>query len=292
VVHSILPSKQKKPKKNIEKSEKNVVSDLAEIPLGTYMFVFSACIPFGAFAWAYIGHSMPENFKGILWTAAVSNALIAISTRVAEVSREIRGLRRNGDKSVGFSVSSASVCMMATVLSICWTVEASILSHSVSSDLTVPLACLLLITTRRNMMFPDIHPVALAAMAASSWWLMSALYSIFVKGFFHNNGFSHFELNVGIFGEENVSFWSNDSMFQPLLNLLLTLVPLPAIALGFIRRKGESEDMLFILALLSSLTVIGASSSSVRLLGVMGVAFGGWRCYDVGQKQGISNKLI
>lgn len=134
--------------------------------------------------------------------------------------------------------------------------------------------------------------MALAATAASVWWLTSAMYSIFVRGYAEQIGISHFELNVGIFHEENVSIWNSSSLWYPGLNLLLMFVPLPAIYLGFLRRKGESEDILFILALLSLVPVLAAQCSSIRLLGVTGVIFGSWRCYDVGQKQADSNKLI
>ena len=97
---------------------------------------------------------------------------------------------------------------------------------------------------------------------------------------------------MGIFGQEDVSIWTNNGFFTPLLNLALAAVPAPALGLGFLRRKGDSEDMMFVLAVLSAISVIGAGCSSVRLLGVTGVVFGFWRCYDLGQKQVQSNRLI
>lgn len=97
---------------------------------------------------------------------------------------------------------------------------------------------------------------------------------------------------MGVFGAENVSFWNNDNLWYPSLHILLLLVPLPAIYLGYMRSKGDTEDVLFILALLSVLSVVGSGCSAVRLLGVSGVVFGSWRCYDIGQKQVSSNRLI
>ena len=263
------------------------------IPVGTWMFVLSASVPFSAFTWAMVTHRVRENIHGILWCSAISNALLAVTVRVSELSKEIkiRGSTGSERKNIG-SPASASVCVLAAMLGIGWTAGASVLTHSSSSDLMVPLSCLLLICTRRNMLVVDVHPVALAAAAASTWWFLSAMYSIFIRGYAASYGISHFELNVGIFGDENVGFWNSDSWLYPLLTLVLAMVPLPAIVLGFLRRKGESEDVLFILALLSALPVMTAQCSSVRLLGVMGVAFGSWRCYDVGQKLADSNRLI
>jgi hypothetical protein len=68
----------------------------------------------------------------------------------------------------------------------------------------------------------------------------------------------NFEINVGVFGVENVSFWNNDTLWFPLLQLLLLLVPLPAVYLGYMKGKDDSEDVMFILALLSVLSVVGS----------------------------------
>ena len=121
---------------------------------------------------------------------------------------------------------------------------------------------------------------------------MSALYSIFVKGYASSVGLHHFELNVGIYNAEKVSVWTADGWWYPVLNFVLLLLPLPAIVLGYLRRKGESEDILFTLAIMSSLAIVASSCASIQLLGVAGVLFGAWRCYDVGVRQADSNRLI
>jgi len=268
-VHSGLSSKPK---------------DTPDTPVGSVMFVCFACLPFGALAWTLIEGTLHENYQGILWTAAVSNGFIAVSTRAAEISREIKGLRGLKD------ASSMSVCMLSTVSGIFWTAIASVLTHTVSSDVTIPLSCLLLLTLKRNLIY-DIHPLALAGLVSSIWWIISAIYSIFIKGY-SSKYLSNFEINVGIFGVENVSFWNNDTLWFPLLQLLLLLVPIPAVYLGYLRRKDDSEDVMFILALLSVLSVVGSGCSAIRLIGVSGVVFASYRCYDIGQKQVSSNRLI
>ena len=263
--------------------------------MGTFMFVVAASLPFGGLLWASVMDSMEANMSGLLWVAAVSDAMVAVSTRVAELSREVRGVKGGWSRSAlsaGLSASSASVCLLSAVLGIVWTAGASLVTHHVCSDLTVPAACLLLLCTRRNLLINDIHPLALAGYASAIWWYLSASYAIFGRGFADRHGIHNFELNVGIFGSEDVSIWTNDTLFMPMLNVLLAVIPAPAIALGFLRRRGDSEDMLFVMAILSAVSVIGAGCSSVRLLGITGVVFGFWRCYDIGQKHVHSNRLI
>ena len=76
------------------------------------------------------------------------------------------------------------------------------------------------------------------------------------------------------------------------MNMALALVPLPAVALGYLRRKGESEDVLIILAVMSCLPIIAGQTSSVRYLGVLGGVWACWRCYDTGAIQKKSDRLI
>jgi hypothetical protein len=265
--------------------------------LGMNMFIICACLPFGALLWSSLTGTFFEVSQGIFWCAAVTNASLSIAKRLTQLMREIkvRGAGSGYKKSIAEireDTSSASICLITSSMCVLWTLSSSLLNPSTSSDINVPLSCLTLMCLNRKIRLIEVHPVALAGVAASTWWLVSGVYSIFVKGYATSTGMAHFELNVGIFGDENVSFWNTDGVWYPLMNLALLIIPLPAIALGFMRRKGESEDILFILAIMSLLPVICAQCSSVRLLGVMGTVFGAWRCYDVGVKQADSNRLI
>jgi hypothetical protein len=242
---------------------------------GSFMFVFSACMPAGALAWALVEDTLHEHFVGIFWVAAAVNAMIAISTRAAELSNEIKELKMKnagtlGREGGGFGATSASVCVLSAFLGILWAIGAAMATPHVSSDLAVPAACLLLLCTRRNLIVEDTHPLAIVGAAASLWWTCSALYAVFIKGYSHPYVplFSTFDRGVGLLGEENVSFWTASSSWIPWVNFALTFVPLPAIILGFIRRKGESEEIVFVLAVLSILSIVGAQCMSVRLLGV------------------------
>ena len=90
--------------------------------------------------------------------------------------------------------------------------------------------------------------------------------------------------SFGLFKDEDVSFWSSSSPYHwvPLLNLALALVPLPAVFMAFRRSKADTEEMAFVLAVLSCVSVVGAQCWSVRYLGATGLIFAAWRCYEVG----------
>lgn len=165
---------------------------------GTFMYVAVASLPFVGIVWASLADTMHANLSGLLWVAAVANSMIAISTRVAELQREVRGVKGGWSRSLlsaSLSASSATVCLLSAVAGIVWTAGASLVTSHVSSDLTVPLACLLLLCTRRNLLVADVHPLALAASAASTWWYLSTCYAIFGRGFAARNGIHGFELN-------------------------------------------------------------------------------------------------
>ena len=266
-----------------------------ESSFGIGMFVASSCLPSGATLLSLIAGTYEINCRGIFWTAAICSALVTVFRRVSEILKEVKSRgTAGGDRKVTAALatvaSSAALCLITASTSIFYTVSASLISHSVSSDLTVPFSCLTLLCVNRGI--SNAHPALLAGAAASAWWVVSSLYTILLKGYFTGSDLSHFELNVGIFGEENVSYWNTGGLFYPTLNFSLMLLPLPAIVLGYLRRKNESEDILFVLALMSLVSLVGAQCSSVRLLGVMGTVFGAWRFYDVGARQADSNRLI
>ena len=109
---------------------------------GTIMFVVSGSLPFAGIVWAGAMDTVHANLSGVLWVAALANAMIAICTRAAELSREISGVKGGWSRSVlsaSLSASSATVCLLSAVAGIVWTASASLVTPHVSSDLTVPL---------------------------------------------------------------------------------------------------------------------------------------------------------
>jgi len=51
---------------------------------------------------------------------------------------------------------------------------------------------------------------------------------------------------------------------------MVVVAPLPGVALSFLRRKGDSEEALFVLSLLSVVALIGGPVGSIRYLGLVG----------------------
>lgn len=117
-----------------------------------------------------------------------------------------------------------------------------------------------------------------AVILASMWWLCSGLYSVFISNFsadwwnpasdilssteFRRSTF----VGTGLFPDEDVSLWSEGiSWITVVVHVALMLVPLPGLLLGQLwKRKEDSEEVFFVLAAVSSLSLVGAQINSVR----------------------------
>lgn len=119
--------------------------------------------------------------------------------------------------------------------------------------------------------------VILVACVASAWWLSSGFYSIFVSGFSAdwwsaNEVFSFSEFRrssfagTGLFPDEDVAIWTDGvSLMTVTVHFVLMFVPLPGLLLGLLyKRKEDSEEVFFVLAAASSLSIIGAQINSIR----------------------------
>ena len=227
---------------------------------------------------------------GIIWAAAVTNSCIAIATRTADIIREINNLKVSSESREMRNVNTvaASVAVVSAFMGIMWCAIGSLLSPNIYSDIAIPVSSLLLLCTRRGMIFGDFHPMALSGMFTTSYLLLSALYSIFAL-----RATDTFFVAPSTWYEDGiVSVWSASSMWLPWLTLLLMLVPLPAIVLGIIRRKDETEELMFVLAVLSLAAAVGAQIMSVRILGVMGLVYGMSGVATAGTTHMQSNRLI
>jgi hypothetical protein len=237
--------------------------------------------------------TLVENALGIVWASAIINGCIAVATRVSDVIRDIGELQAHAGAVAGpkhgkrLNSVAASVAVVAACLSILWVAIGSLLSPEVYTDLAVPAASLLLLCTKRGMIF-DVHPVTLSCTVASTYLLMSTLYSIFIM---HDT--DEFLMAPATWYEDSiVSVWSAPNWWTPCLCLLLTALPMPAIVLGLMRRKDEAEEVMFVLAILGLASLIGGELMSIRLLGFIGMGCGFWRVYDLGMKHTKSNRLI
>jgi len=100
--------------------------------------------------------------------------------------------------------------------------------------------------------------------------------------------------SFGLFKDEDISIWSSNTPYHwlPILNLLLALIPLPAIIVSYLRRKTDTEDMVFVLAILACVSIVGAQCWSVRYLGMSGLVFAAYRCWEIGAVHSVGNRLI
>jgi hypothetical protein len=208
------------------------------------------------------------------------------------------GTELNPADSLAPDLTALVVCSSSASLAFIWGFVASLLSPHVASDLAIPLLSLLFILTTKTSALIDVSAVKTSCLISATWWTFSALYATSLKGLFSNlDHFDAFHLGNnkvtgGLFGDGEVSFWMLDSVWVPLMNLALVFVPIPAIYMSVVPQKSTSEDMMFILSIISALSIIGPSIWSIRFLGLLGLLMGTHRCNEIGNNQKISNRII
>jgi hypothetical protein len=138
----------------------------------------------------------------------------------------------------------------------------------------------------------SVEPLASVFVASGAWWFLSALYSIFVKGMSSNSGLDTIIPKHEPYRDISISFWNQNSLWLPILNFILVCTPLPSMVTAYLRRKGESEDLMFVLSIFSSIALFGGQIWSIRLLGLTGTVFGFWWCYELSLLQQKSNAIL
>ena len=266
---------------------------------------FCACVwPFMGVSWAATYHDQfLHSLCGISYSAVVGFSTLCLSTRATELTREVQalkaGLGRTAANACGniLSVGGQSLAMMCACVAVFWTCVTVLNNKAADSNLLVPLASLLFMCTKVGTVVADTPPLMVIAAFCCFWWSFLALNSIFLKGFSEDSSLmAAFDFHAeggGLLGlEGDVSIWTNESLLWPMLNLALMCMPLPGIYLGIMRQKGDSEEMMFVLAITSAIPVIGAQIWSIRYLGLLGVVMSAWRCYDISRAQKRSDQLI
>lgn len=241
-------------------------------------------------------------FKMFQWVATAQFTLTAIAVRARSLHAEffpVRGaVATVPSADLAPDLVTLLVCSSSAILAFVWGFIASILSPHVANDISIPLLSLLVILTSKNSMIIDISSVKTSCIISCSWWTFSALYATLIKGLFSQiDRFDAFHLgnskiSGGLFGDGEISFWMSDSIWVPSINLILIFVPLPAIIMSVMSKKGTTEDMMFILAIISSLSIIGSNIWSIRFLGLLGLLMGTQSCNEIGNNQKISNRII
>jgi len=221
-----------------------------------------------------------------------------------------------------FPATTATLCGLWGFV---WTAAACWTSPDIHSDLGVALStCVLALADRSTLavVLPlhrlgggdgsraPLSQVHGAGAVASMWLVLSALYSLLVSDsdlgemIFQSAAHSQAGLRSASAGmldemaslaflpDRVVSVWSASGWLEPTLAMLGLVLPLPAIAAALVQRRDDSDDLIFVLALLSALGTMLAPLWSLRLLGVMGVLLGSRRLTELGAMRKISDRIL
>ena len=256
--------------------------------------VFACATPFFGLLWAMSANVYPQAHSGIEWSAVVGFSSLCITTRLRELYSETNAGKGGKPHAYSDQEFDSSVCLPCAALTIFWTTFAVLTSHGLDRDVFVPLSSLTLLCTTPGAVLKHTPPVMAMGIFCAVFWLISALYAILVKGYGTDPSMVTFQSPQDLLGiDSDVSIWTNESKLWPLLNLAQILAPLPGIFLGVSsQRRGDSEEILFVLAIVSLVPVFASQISSLRYLGIAGMLFAVWRGYKIGDLQARSDGLI
>lgn len=233
-------------------------------------------VPLISLSFAYMYQYSRASLSGLQQSTSMSYAVLAFAAAgVTHIFKS--GHTRNINASM-VSSFSALLCML-------WTLVMCFYSHY-PADLLVPLSSLTLLTIPKGHFLPDTHPLATVFLVCAVWWELSGLHSVLVSGYNEEHDMENLLLmKHAPYQDVNVSIWNQNSLMLSVLNAFFLLVPLPSIIISFIRRRGESEDMVFIFSMFSTIALFGGQIWSIRMLGLIGTIYGFWWCYDLSKLQ-------
>lgn len=294
-------------------------------PITVYLLVVYFNFHFGYFNHNFNHNLSNFNFnhvplvisQGIIWSTLLSTATLTCSLRVREVLAYIR--YDNVTKqmrlltvsipvwSTGTSSGSSrrsgggySVVMITALLTILWTLLAIFRqTTAIDSDLFLPgMALILLVCDPQAVGKYARHtPVILWCCLVATWWYLSLVYHTMLYGY------HEVEVPVGLvdihptsiwgWDEQDISFWTNASVFLPCLNLALGGLTVPGLYLSYTRsllmNTGTTQssggsgghsahtaagvflkmEVFIICAIVSLASLIGSNLDCVRYLAVM-----------------------
>jgi hypothetical protein len=276
--------------------------------------VFACATPFFGLLWAMSANLYPQTHSGIEWSAIVGFSSLCCTTRARELYLEwklnliqnggARGKSRAAPSMSVFqgvvggekkgSTGDTSVTVPCAVLAVFWTSFAVLTSKNLDHDVYIPLSMCTLLCTPPNTVIKNTSPLKLFGVLCALFWVISSLYATLLKGYGSDPTEVLFQNPHDFFGmDSNVSIWLNESSWMPLFNTMLVVLPLPAIYIGGTeRRSGFTEDVMFVLAIVSIVPVFAAQINCLRYLGVTGLLFAAWRGYNISSLQHRSDLLI
>jgi len=241
-------------------------------------FIMMEILPFITLSYVFYMGKVHEYNMPIIWIAIGINSLLSIITRVIDVIKEIHK-QSHSEKEMYSSIS-----MISAFSGIFWTAILSLTSYEVNSDIAIPLSFTLLLCIKQGLLFDNIPPITICSIFSSLWWFFSGFYSIFFKGYY--------EVNYSKSIAKDISIWTSPTLWYPILNFILLLLPMPSIILGYLNRSNDTEDIHFVLSIVSSLSIIGSQCMVIRLLGIVGLIYSSKRCYDIGKRNKKSRRII
>jgi hypothetical protein len=265
-----------------------------ESETGEKIFLLMIVWIIGGLAWSSIAEQ-GELFDGVLWSTIAVSTSLAVVTSVAHLLRYLSGSKNNSAALATYSTPTATtICALGSILTIVAAILLSTMGHHhVEQDFLVPLASFALMTTKADLLFDDVHPAELSAVVSITWWLLRALYLIFIHGYGQDAFAEGFEDSYGLFHNASISIWTSTlPKWLIASNLILALLPIPAVVLSLIKRKNESDELMFALAIFCVLSLIGSHANSIRFLGGIATVYASWRCYDIGSRSAASSRFI
>jgi hypothetical protein len=250
--------------------------------------------------WIALDSSEVQHLSGVCFASSLSHILVSSCCRVVEFSRQHDPtyLSRSTNKTI--IPFAESVCVICSCAGFFYGLIYSWLSrHAIVFDMMIPVLSLVFSTTTDGAIVNDLPSLGFAALISSLWWMGSALYSLFLKGRDGLQFLQQFESSssiVFLFEDVDISVWNDQDQvigkWITFLHLFLLILPLPGLYLSFLRRPKESEDLMFVLAILGVLSAIISQVWSIRLLGVTCALYSGWRCFDIGKNVRKSDQVI
>lgn len=254
--------------------------------------VLACAIPFFGLLWAISTNVYPQAHTGIEWSAVVGFATLCCTTRLREVYNDSTLSGMSGKK-YDPSGRDMSACIPCATLTLFFMSMAVLTTHGLDRDIYIPLSSLAFLCSTPGAVMPGKAPVVVVGAICAAFWTLSALYAVLVKGYGVDARVLEFEGPQDMFHlDSDVSIWTNDSTLWPIINLLLVLAPMPGVISGIFPQVGKSEDIIFVLAVLSLVPVFAAQISSLRYLGILGMLFAAWKGYRVSDLQHRSDRLI
>lgn len=265
---------------------------------GQWIMAIFATSPGVFLLWMVIEESY-HLLTPLCFAASLSHIAVAVCSRIIEFARQ------HDPVFLSHSIQPTSVPFAESVCILCATfgfvfgvVTCWLTRHSVFFDFAIPLLSLVFYTTGDGRVVKYTPALAISATISSCWWVISALYSILLKGHDGLQFLNHFQSSSTsfLFEDLEISIWNeNDEVvfrWMCLLHVFLLLLALPGVILPFLRRQNESEDLMFILGVVGALVAIVSQVWSIRLLGIVSGLYSAWRCLDVGRNVRKSDQTI